>query len=147
MDIGKSFLGSRHVQPAVPTTLKELHVEATFPSGTYLITVHNPICTDVTDLELALFGSFLPVPDEKIFPPAGESGYELRRQPGAVQVVKGERITLNKGRERIRLEIVNTGDRPIQVKPLILYSQLGTYFSANSLGWKSLPFHRDKSVP
>ena len=115
MEIGKLFLGRRHVLPIVPATLKELHVEATFPSGTYLITVHNPICTEVADLKLALYGSFLPIPNEKSFPPTDESDYKSLKEPGAVVVVKGERIILNEGRGRIRLQVINKGDRPIQV--------------------------------
>lgn len=74
-------------------------------------------------------------------PPVDESAYELRRQPGAVVVVKEERVTLNKGRERIRLKVVNTGDRPIQVKPLIPQLRLASYVNANDVGWNSLSIY------
>ena len=40
---------------------------ATFPDGTKLITVHHPVVLADGNLELALYGSFLPVPDVKIF--------------------------------------------------------------------------------
>src|SRR4051812_16089870 len=59
---GKNLLGRRHVLPAVLDTLPEVQVEGTFPDGTYLVTVHEPICTDNGNLEDALYGSFLPVP-------------------------------------------------------------------------------------
>jgi hypothetical protein len=47
--------------------LTELQVEGTFPTGTYLVTVHNPVSSDDGDLEKALYGSFLPVPSKEAF--------------------------------------------------------------------------------
>ncbi|KAI1630813.1 urease [Biscogniauxia mediterranea] len=114
MNIGSTMLGRRHVLPSVVSTLHEIQVEGTFPTGTYLVTVHNPIATDDGDLAKALYGSFLPVPSPDLFPPADASAYESDRQPGAVIAVKG-RVTLNEGRRRIRLQVTSKGDRPIQV--------------------------------
>ncbi|KAI8963638.1 urease [Daldinia sp. FL1419] len=114
MSIGSTMLGRRHVLPSVVTTLHEIQVEGTFPSGTYLVTVHNPIATDDGDLAKALYGSFLPIPDQDLFPPAEASAYEPAKQPGAVVSVKG-RITINRGRKRIKLRVTSKGDRPIQV--------------------------------
>ncbi|CAJ2500548.1 Uu.00g034010.m01.CDS01 [Anthostomella pinea] len=114
MSIGSTMLGRRHVLPSVVSTLNEIQVEGTFPTGTYLVTVHNPIATDDGDLAKALYGSFLPVPDAALFPPAPASAYEAAAQPGAVVVVKG-RVTLNEGRRRMRLVVTSRGDRPVQV--------------------------------
>ncbi|KAI1378518.1 urease [Hypoxylon crocopeplum] len=114
MAIGSTMLGRRHVLPSVISTLHEIQVEGTFPSGTYLVTVHNPVATDDGDLNKALYGSFLPVPSQDLFPPAEAAAYESAKQPGAVVVVKG-RITLNEGRKRIKLKVTSKGDRPIQV--------------------------------
>ncbi|KAI0599860.1 urease [Biscogniauxia sp. FL1348] len=114
MAIGSTMLGRRHVLPSVVSTLHEIQVEGTFPTGTYLVTVHNPIATDDGDLAKALYGSFLPVPSPDLFPSADTSAYESDRQPGAVITVKG-RVTLNEGRRRIRLQVTSKGDRPIQV--------------------------------
>lgn len=114
MSIGATMLGRRHVQPAVCTTLTELMIEGTFPTGTYLVTVHHPISSDDGDLAKALYGSFLPLPDVSLFslPPAED--YELKKQPGAVVAAKGI-IKLNEGRKRINLIVTSKGDRPIQV--------------------------------
>ncbi|KAI1097645.1 Urease, alpha subunit [Jackrogersella minutella] len=114
MTIGSTMLGRRHVLPSVGSTLTEIQVEGTFPCGTYLVTVHNPIASDDGDLNKALYGSFLPVPSQDLFPPAEAAAYAPVNQPGAVVVVKG-RITLNEGRRRIRLTVTSKGDRPIQV--------------------------------
>ncbi|KAK5992654.1 Urease [Cladobotryum mycophilum] len=114
MSLGATMLGRRHVLPSVCSTLKEIQVEGTFPTGTYLVTVHNPIRTDNGDLRRALYGSFLPIPDNSIFPLAAPEEHEPIRQPGAVIAVK-EKLTLNKGRKRIRLQVTSKGDRPIQV--------------------------------
>ena len=61
------FVGVNQVQPGVSEMISEVQVEATFPDGTKLVTVHKPVCMLDGDLELALYGSFLPVPDVKIF--------------------------------------------------------------------------------
>lgn len=117
MSIGKTMLGRRHVQPSVVSSLSELMIEGTFPTGTYLVTVHHPISSDDGDLEKALYGSFLPVPSNDKFPLPEASVYESLKQPGAVVAVKGEngRIKLNEGRKRVKLKVVSKGDRPIQV--------------------------------
>jgi urease len=115
MSIGKTMLGRRHVLPSVVATLVELQVEGTFPSGTYLVTVHHPISSDEGDLERALYGSFLPVPSREAFPDPDPEDYVPEKMPGAVIPAKHARIVLNDGRKRIRLKVMSKGDRPIQV--------------------------------
>ncbi|KAI1855621.1 hypothetical protein JX266_000486 [Neoarthrinium moseri] len=114
MTLGSTMLGRRHVLPSVTSTLHEIQVEGTFPTGTYLVTVHNPIATEDGDLARALYGSFLPVPDPDLFPPAEAAAYEGPNQPGAVVAVRGK-VPLNEGRRRVRLRVTSKGDRPIQV--------------------------------
>ena len=109
MDLGRRILGRAQVLAGVPAMIHEVQVEGTFEDGTKLVTVHDPISQDHGDLELALYGSFLPVPPRDRFavpPPAPE--------PGAREIAAGE-IELNTGRETVELEVVNRGDRPIQV--------------------------------
>jgi hypothetical protein len=115
MSIGATMLGRRHVLPSVSSTLTEIMVEGTFPTGTYLVTVHHPISSDDGDLAKALYGSFLPIPDKEIFPLPQKEEYEPTKQPGAVVTVKGK-IVLNEGRKRIKLKVTSKGDRPIQVR-------------------------------
>jgi urease len=115
MSIGKTMLGRRHVLPSVVHSLTELQVEGTFRTGTYLVTVHHPVSSDDGDLERALYGSFLPIPSQDLFPLPDPKVYEPSRQAGAVVVVKGERVVLNQGRKRIQLRVVSMGDRPVQV--------------------------------
>jgi urease subunit gamma len=43
MGEGKSVLGRADVMEGVPEMIPELQVEATFPDGTKLVTVHQPI--------------------------------------------------------------------------------------------------------
>ncbi|KAF3932646.1 Urease [Dactylella cylindrospora] len=114
MDLGKKMLGRRHVQPSVVSALHEIQVEGTFKDGTYLVTVHHPISSEDGDLNLALYGSFLPIPSNDLFPVEAESAYVFEKQPGAVVAVKGV-VTLNEGRKRIGLKVVNKGDRPVQI--------------------------------
>ncbi|XP_027153562.1 urease [Coffea eugenioides] len=109
MDLGRQFLGRRQVLPAVPHLLNTVQVEGTFPDGTKLITIHDPIVSENGNLELALYGSFLPVPSLDKFPPV-----EAGKIPGEI-IFGGGSITLNPGRRAVKLQVTNTGDRPIQV--------------------------------
>jgi urease subunit gamma len=43
MDYGSTLLGKADVMEGVPEMLPEVQVEATFPDGTKLVTVHDPI--------------------------------------------------------------------------------------------------------
>ena len=109
MDEGRRILGLRHVLPGVATMLHEVQVEGTFPDGTKLVTVHDPIATADGDLARALYGSFLPVPEASLFPEVSDDD-----APGAVRFAVGE-IVLNADRDAITLEVESVGDRPIQV--------------------------------
>jgi len=115
MSIGKSILGRRHVLPSVFFTLKELQVEGTFPSGTFLVTVHEPLCTDDGSIEKALYGSFLPIPPADSFFDPYPDDYLPKEAPGAVIPVKDRIIHLNPDKKRITLKVMNKGDRPVQV--------------------------------
>src|SRR5260221_3306502 len=62
MDLGKQMLGRRQVMDGVAEMIHDVQVEGTFPDGSKLVTVHQPIVRDDGDLALALYGSFLPIP-------------------------------------------------------------------------------------
>ena len=94
--------------------MQPIQIEATFPDGTKLVTLHHPICQEDGNLALALEGSFLPVPPLDRFPAHPEEGLV----PGEVRVeahASRAALRLNAGRECIALHVVNTADRPIQV--------------------------------
>ncbi|CAN96717.1 urease, beta/gamma subunit [Sorangium cellulosum So ce56] len=117
MDVGRRLLGRAQVMAGVPEMIAEVQVEGTFPDGTKLVTVHHPIALEHGDLALALYGSFLPVPDVSLFQPAGQAEVtagEVLVTPGEVLVKPGE-IELSPGRRRLSLPVKNLGDRPIQV--------------------------------
>ncbi len=89
MAFGATVLTTADVLPGVAAMVPMLQVEAAFPDGTKLVTVHEPIR-----------------------PPAGAEVDAL--EPGAILAEEGE-IELNAGRPKIRLRVVNTGDRPVQI--------------------------------
>src|SRR3954469_20023569 len=62
MDIGRKMLGRNQVMDGVAEMISDVQVEGTFPDGSKLVTVHDPIAALDGDLALALYGSFLPVP-------------------------------------------------------------------------------------
>jgi urease subunit gamma/beta len=110
MDLGRQFLGRRQVQDGVAGMIAEVQVEGTFPDGTKLVTVHHPVVEDNGNLELALYGSFLDIPDLEVFGTVDEDA----QLPGTCQAAEGE-LELNEGREGVSIEVTNLGDRPVQV--------------------------------
>lgn len=44
MQFGTTLLGIQDVMDGIPEMISEVQVEATFPDGTKLVTVHQPIC-------------------------------------------------------------------------------------------------------
>jgi len=86
MSEGTKLLGADDVMHGVAELITEVQVEATFPDGTKLVTVHQPI------------------------PVRAPSGI------GAVIPAAGAGdIEINAGRATRRVAVANTGDRPIQV--------------------------------
>ena len=85
MEAGAGVLTPDQVMDGVAEMIHDVQVEATFPDGTKLVTVHNPI--------------------------RGATG---ALQPGEVTAQDSE-LTLNEGREAVTLTVANTGDRPIQM--------------------------------
>jgi urease subunit gamma/beta len=112
MDLGRRILGRAQVQPGIPELLHEVQVEGTFPDGTKLVTVHDPIASEQGDLALALYGSGLPVPEPSSFVEA-----QVEPIAGAIgeTVVAAGEIELNAGRRTAEIHVENQGDRPIQV--------------------------------
>lgn len=85
MTLGTQVLTREQVMPGVAEMIHDIQVEATFPDGTKLVTVHEPI-----------------------------PWHNGPGAPGEMLVEDGE-IELLAGREFIALTVANTGDRPIQV--------------------------------
>jgi urease subunit gamma/beta len=85
MDAGAHVIAPDQVMEGIADMIHDVQVEATFPDGTKLVTVHHPIR-------------------------GGTSGLV----PGEIITAPGE-ITYNVGREATTLSVANTGDRPIQV--------------------------------
>jgi urease subunit gamma/beta len=90
MSLGSQILTQSDVMPGVPAMLPMLQVEATFPDGTKLVTVHEPLR------------------------PAAGSEVPQSREPGEIIAEDGD-IELNAGRRKATLKVVNTGDRPVQI--------------------------------
>ncbi|TKY47750.1 Urease protein [Spatholobus suberectus] len=99
-------------------------VEATFRDGTKLVTIHDPVDCENGNLELALFGSFLPVPSLDKF----TENEEDHRTPGEI-IFAGGNLVLNPGRKAIILKVVNNGDRPIQVGSHYHFIELNPYLT------------------
>jgi urease subunit gamma/beta len=88
MGLGAGILTADDVMPGVPTLIGTLQVEAMFPDGQKLVTIHDPIGPGRERLE----------------------GVE----PGEYRLADGD-VVLNEGRESARLTVRNLGDRPVQV--------------------------------
>ena len=112
MDLGRQLLGRADVMEHVPEMIVEVQVEGTFPDGSKLVTVHHPIVAEHGNMELALYGSFLPLPaSSDDGRPTMDDG---SHPPGAIIPADGD-VILNAGREPVHVQVTNRGDRPIQV--------------------------------
>lgn len=139
MDLGRQMLGRRQVMAGVADMVAEVQVEGTFPDGTKLVTVHHPIVLPDGDLKLALYGSFLPVPELSIF---GQDPADIAAAPGAVETLPGD-IELNAGRDVIELHVTNLGDRPIQVGSHYHFGETNAALSFD----RALAFGRRLDIP
>ncbi|GJT54116.1 urease isoform X1 [Tanacetum coccineum] len=88
MDIGRQLLGRTIL-------LNFVQVKGTFPDGTKLITVHDPISSENGNLELALHGSFLPIPALEKFPIIKGDTIPCEL------ILRNGHILLNSGREAV----------------------------------------------
>ena len=86
---GAQLLTTDDVMPGVAELMPMLQVEGTFPDGTKLVTVHDPIRP-------------------------GKKKVELDRVPGELFIDDGD-IELNAARQTVSLKVTNTGDRPVQI--------------------------------
>jgi urease subunit gamma/beta len=115
MDLGRQLLGRADVMEYVPEMIVEVQVEGTFPDGSKLVTVHHPIAAEHGNMELALYGSFLPVPAGLKASTTTTTGVvPTVRSAGEIFPADGD-ILLNEGREPVQVTVTNRGDRPIQV--------------------------------
>lgn len=85
MEAGAHVVTAAQVMDGIGAMIHDLQVEATFPDGTKLVTVHHPV-RDAADALV----------------------------PGEVLTAPGD-LTLNAGLDTVTLSVSNTGDRPIQV--------------------------------
>jgi urease subunit gamma/beta len=108
MDLGKRILGLDDVMPRVDQIIDQVQVEGTFPDGTKLVTIHQPICRLSGEPELALYGSGL----KKM---ADTNDAKPDALPGEFIIDKDLEIQLNAENTTLSLTVLNTGDRPIQV--------------------------------
>ncbi|CAG5135424.1 unnamed protein product, partial [Candidula unifasciata] len=118
---GRHILGRRQVMPGVESMVSEVQIEATFPDGTKLVTIHKPVASENGDLELALYGSFLPVPSLDKFEDMKDKPIDddyiacpVNVTPGEMFIQDGDLI-INEGRQAICLDVTSYCDRPIQI--------------------------------
>jgi urease subunit gamma/beta len=85
MEAGAHVLKADQVMDGIASMIHDIQIEATFPDGTKLVTVHHPI-----------------------------RGASTMLTPGEVVTEPGD-IVMNVDRETVSLTVGNRGDRPIQV--------------------------------
>ena len=111
MNEGKSILGLNDVMEGVAGMIPELHVEGSFPDGTKLLTVHQPICRENGTEQLALYASGLKKDPTTLLQKLDNASHP---KPGEL-LLEDDPIILNEGRETRKILVTNLGDRPVQV--------------------------------
>lgn len=97
MSYGQRILTVDQVMPGVAEMIPEVQIEATFPDGTKLVTVHQPILPALTQHAMSISDGLA---DEII--------------PGEV-LLSEESVEINSGSLPTEISVVNHGDRPVQV--------------------------------
>jgi urease subunit gamma/beta len=111
ISFGSTILTSDDVMGGIAELMSMIQVEGTFPDGTKLVTVHNPIRSGQN---------------------AGNEKTNII--PGEI-ITPDDQIEINVGRRRVAIEVVNTGDRPVQI------GSHYHFFETN----RALKFDREKS--
>ena len=88
ISFGSTLLSTDDVMPGVGDLISIIQVEGTFPDGTKLVTVHDPIRPGKAKVDGV--------------------------QPGELDCEEGE-IEINAGRRTETIKVINTGDRPVQI--------------------------------
>src|SRR5262249_53497013 len=114
MDLGRQLLGRADAMDGRAELGHEAQGGRTFPGRTEPVPDPPPIVAEHGKLELARYGSFLPVPTRAQPPTPARAGLPLDGAPGEVLAGSGD-LVANDGRATRRLPVTNTGDRPIQV--------------------------------
>jgi urease subunit gamma/beta len=97
---GSTILTTNDVMPGVPQMMHMIQVEGTFPDGTKLVTVHEPIRESLDSLK------------DNDTDSNSSQGHAV--SPGEIIPAQGD-IELNAGRKKESVTVTNTGDRPIQI--------------------------------
>ena len=88
---GSTLLNTDDVMPGVDDMMHMLQVEATFPDGTKLVTVHEPIRS-------------------------GKKKSNTKDDIAPGEIISGDGdVKINAGKRSIKLKVLNTGDRPVQI--------------------------------
>ena len=111
VSLGSTLLTTDDVLPNVAELVSRIMVDGLFADGTRLIAVYNPIRPGSEPLPESPYG-----------------------RPGAI-ITPDEEIALNQGRATLTLDVINTGDRAIQVASHF------HFFEAN----KALEFERARA--
>lgn len=90
MGLGSTLLTTDDVLPGVADLIEFINVEAMFPDGAKMITVHQPVR------------------------PGRQPAEAGARRAGEIIAGDGD-IEINAGRRRTTIKVTNTGDRPVQV--------------------------------
>ncbi len=90
VDLGGNLLTGDDVLPGVAEMVTVISVEGSFPQGTKMIAIFDPIAP-------------------------GKEAPEAHAVPGEI-ITPDEEIELNAGRTQVEIEVINTGDRDIQVR-------------------------------
>ena len=127
MSMGACILTAQDVMEGIPEMIHEIQVEATFPDGTKLVTVHNPIHNDSTVINSA---------------EENDSSVIKCGILGEVLVDHGE-IELNAGKDTAQIVVTNTADRPVQVGSHFHFFEVNKELSFN----RNLAFGMRLDIP
>ena len=131
--LGKQMLGIEDVMPGVAEMIDQMQVEGTLIDGTKLVSIHQPICRERGNAELALYASGLT--QSTLYGGKSQPDNSMNVIPG-LEELRPEPIAYNVDRKTIQLKVTNTGTRDVQVGSHLCFEETN----------KALVFDREKSI-
>ena len=117
MESGRHVLRRAEVMDGVPEMVSNVQVEATFPDGTKLVTIHDPF--DAADTEVHV-------------------------HPGKQELLPDEdeyRIAFNESATPVPLEVSNPADRPVQVGSHFHFAEVNEGLEFDRAGAHGMRLH------
>jgi urease subunit gamma/beta len=143
MESGRHVLQRSEVMEGVPEMIANVQVEATFPDGTKLVTIHDPF--DEADGDVSVHPGKFELVAEPV-PHPEESCEEHGEAPvGTSPIGQPHLVSFNDDEPVTRLMVSNPSDRPVQVGSHFHFAEANAGYGSGQEARPGLDFDREEA--